>query len=353
MAAGGGFRDPASGQPTNGTVARIVVVVLGVLLLAYGVYLVRQVLVLVVVALFLAIGLDPVVRMLQRARLPRGAAVAAVFVGALLFIAGFVASVTPPLVRQTVRLAEQIPDFAEELSDRSGRFADLDRRYDISDRLRSAVDDLPGLVAGSAGSVLGVARSVGRAFFSILTVTVLTIYFMLDLPKLIQGGARLLARSRRERTQALADIVFKRISGYMIGQVGVSLFAGVTSFIVLSVLGVPYSLPLAMWVSLAALIPMVGATLGAIAPVIVAFFDGTGTGIATVIFFLLYQQFENYVVQPRVMRQAVDISAAAVLLAALVGGTLLGFVGALLAIPMAASIKAITQEVWLPRQEAA
>jgi predicted PurR-regulated permease PerM len=343
----------AEGNPSNGTVARIVLIVLSVLLLAYGVYLVRQVLVLVVVALFLAIGLDPVVRALQRFRFPRGAAVATVFVVALLFIAGFVASVTPPLVRQTVRLAEQIPDFAEELSDRSGRFADLDRRYDISDRLRSAVNNLPELAAGSAGSVLGVAKSVGRAFFSILTVTVLTIYFMLDLPKLIAGGAKLLARSRRERTQKLADLVFKRISGYMIGQVGVSLFAGVMSLIVLNVLGVPYALPLAMWVSLAALIPMVGATLGAIAPVIVAFFDGTGTGIATVIFFLLYQQFENYIVQPRVMKQAVDISAAAVLLAALVGGTLLGFVGALLAIPMAASIKAITQEVWLPRQEAA
>ncbi len=353
MGQGGEPRGPANGNPTSATVVRIVLVVLGVLVLAYGVYLVRQVLVLVVVALFLAIGLDPVVRALQRARLPRGAAVAAVFVGALIFIAGFVASVTPPLVRQTVRLAEQIPDFAEELSDRSGRFADLDRRYDISERLRSAVDDLPSLVAGSAGSVLGVAKSVGRAFFSILTVTVLTIYFMLDLPKLIAGGAKLLARSRRERIQRMGDIVFKRISGYMIGQVGVSLVAGLVSLIALSIIGVPYALPLALWVSLAALIPMVGATLGAIAPVIVAFFDGFGTGIATAIFFILYQQFENYVVAPRVMRQAVDISAAAVLLAALVGGTLLGFVGALLAIPVAASIKAITQEVWLPRQEAA
>ena len=125
------------------------------------------------------------------------------------------------------------------------------------------------------------------------------------------------------------------------------------SFIAFTLLGVPYALPLAMWVAIADLIPLVGATIGAVPAVIVAFFHSTGTGIGTAIFCLLYQQFENYVVQPRVMRQAVNISAAAVLLSALIGATLLGFVGALLAIPIAASIKVITQEIWLPRQEAA
>src|SRR5204862_2987956 len=113
----------------------------------------------------------------------------------------------------------------------------------------------------------------------------------------------------------------------------------------------PYALPLAMWVAIADLIPLVGATLGAIAGVAVAFFHSLGTGIGTAVFFLLYQQFENYVIQPRVMREAVNISAAAVLLAALTGATVLGFVGALIAIPIAASLKVIVQQVWLPRQE--
>jgi predicted PurR-regulated permease PerM len=338
--------------PSSATVARITLVVVGVLVLLYGVYLVRQIAVLVIVALFLAIGLDPLVRALMRFRFPRGLAVATVFVLAVLVIVGFVASITPPLIRQTQRLAVTVPELARDLSERSDRFGELDERFNISERVREAVSNIPDLIASSAGNALGVVRSVGRAFFSIVTVAILSIYFMLDLPKLISGAAKLVPKSRRQRTQRLADVVFTRISGYLVGQVGVSIVAGVTSTIALTLLKVPYSLPLGIWVGLSALIPMVGATLGAIPAVIVAFLASTWTGIGTVIFFLVYQQVENYVVSPRVMRQAVDISPAAVILAALIGATLLGFVGALLAIPIAASLKVLAQEVWIPRQEA-
>jgi predicted PurR-regulated permease PerM len=309
--------------------------------------------VLVIVAFFLAVGLDPLVRALSRLRLGRGPAVAVVLLGAILFVAGFVASVTPPLVRQTQRLATQVPAFAEDLSERSERFQELDRRYDISERLRSTIGDLPDLAARSAGSALGVVGAIGRAIFSVATVAILTIYFLLDLPKMISGGAKLVPVSRRERTKELTQVVFGRISGYMLGQLTVSLIAGVSSFVVLSLLGAPYALPLAMWVAISALIPMVGSSLGAIPAVIVAFFDSLGTGIGAAVFFLAYQQVENYVVAPRVMRRAVDISPAAVILAALIGATLLGFVGALLAIPLAASLKVLAQEIWIPRQQAA
>jgi len=350
---GGGESRPPAEWPSNSTIARIVVVILGALLLARGIYLIRDILVLVVVALFLAIGLDPAVRALGRVRFPRALAVVTVLVLGLVFIGGFFAAVIPPLVRQTARLAEQIPDFAEELSDRIGRFADLDERFDISSRLRSAINDAPNLAGRSFGSALGIARSVGSAVFSILTVLVLTIYFMLDLPKLVDGAAKLVARTRRDRIRAHADVVFRSISQYIIGNLAVSVIAGALYYITLSILGVPYALPLAMWVAIADLIPMVGATLGAIPATIVAFFHGVPTGIGTAIYFIVYQQVENYVVAPRVMREAVNISPAAVLLAALMGATLLGFVGALIAIPIAASIKIITQEVWLPRQESA
>lgn len=343
----------AADGPSNATVVRIVVVVLGVLILAYALYLVRQILVLVIVALFLAIGLDPIVRWVQRFRLPRGGAVAVVLVGLLLFIGGFFASVTPPLVRQTVRLAEQIPTFSRELSGRSQRFRELDRQFDISKRVRETVSDIPSVAGASAGKALGIARSVGRTVFSVLTVLVLTIYFLLDLPNLIAGAAKLVAKTRRKQMQEHADVVFRSISSYIIGNIAISIVAGVVSYIALSLLRVPYALPLAMWVAVADLIPMVGATLGAIPAVIVAFFHSLPTGIGTLVFYAIYQQVENYVVSPRVLRQAVNISAAAVLLAALVGATLLGFVGALLAIPIAASIKIIGQEVLLPRQESA
>jgi predicted PurR-regulated permease PerM len=193
---------------------------------------------------------------------------------------------------------------------------------------------------------------VGRALFSIVTVSILTIYFLLDLPKLTAAAAKLVPSSRRQRIERHAQVVFDRISGYIVGNLAISVIAGVVSFIALTALRVPYALPLAMWVAIADLIPMVGATLGAIPALIVAFFGSLWSGIGTVIFFAVYQQVENYVVTPRVMQRAVDISAAAVILAALVGATLLGFIGALLAIPIAASIKVLTQEIWLPLQEA-
>ena len=340
--------------PSSRTVARITLVVAGVLLLLYGIYLVRQILVLVLVAAFLAIGLDPMVRVIQRGPLRRrGLAVTVVFVGALLLIGGFLAAVTPPLARQTVRLAQQIPDFADRLSDRSTRFGEFDERFQVSDKLRDAIDDLPNQVAGSAGRALGVVSSVGSALISLLTVTVLTIYFLIDLPKLRLGVMKLFPNSRRSDMEEHTEVFTTSIGNYIVGNLATSLIAGVVSFIALSLIGVPYALPLAIWVAIADLIPLVGAMLGAIPAVIVGFFDSLGTGIATTIFFVIYQQFENYVVQPRVMRQAVDISAAAVLLAALVGATLLGFVGALVAIPIAASIKVIVQRTWIARQETA
>lgn len=343
---------PDTQAPSSATVVRIVLIVAGVGLGLYGLYLARQILVLVIVALFLAIGLDPVVRSLARFRLSRGLAVLAVFGGLIVFVGGFFAAVTPPLARQTQTLAREIPTFAEDLSTRNETFREWDERYDISQRLRKTVRDLPKLAGSSFGSALGVARSIGRTLFSVLTVIILTIYFLLDLPKLIAGAAKLVPLSRRKNIESHAQIVFGRISGYIVGNLAVSVIAGVVSFIVLSLLGVPYALPLAMWVAIADLIPMVGATLGAIPALIVAFFGSLWTGIGAVVFFAIYQQVENYVVTPRVMKRTVDISAAAVLLAALVGGTLLGFVGALLAIPIAASIKVLTQEIWFPRQEA-
>lgn len=341
------------GGPSTGTVARITLTVVGVLVLVWAVYTVRQIVVLVVVALFLAIGLDPLVRTLMRFGFKRGLAVGTVFALAVIVLLTFLASITPPLVRQTQRLIEEVPTLARDLSERNDALGDLDRRFDVSRRIRTAARDLPSVLAASAGNALGIVRSIGGVLFSVVTVAILTVYFMLDLPKLIGGAAKLVSRTRRQRIQRLADAVFGRISGYLVGQLGVSLVAGVTSIIALTLLGVPYSVPLGIWVGLSALIPMVGATLGAIPAVVVAFLHSPLTGIGAVVFFLVYQQVENYVVSPRVMRHAVDISPAAVILAALVGGTLLGFVGALLAIPLAASLKVIVQEVWIPRQERA
>jgi predicted PurR-regulated permease PerM len=191
------------------------------------------------------------------------------------------------------------------------------------------------------------------ALFSLLTVLILSIYFLMSLSRIHEGTMRLVPKSKRARVAALLDPILQKIGGYIAGQVTVAVIGGALAGIFLAVIEVPFPIALALWVAIAALIPLVGATFGAIPAVIVAFFTSTGLGIATLLYFLIYQQVENYVIAPRVMTRAVDISPAAVLLAALIGGNLLGFVGALMAIPAAAAIKLIVQEILLPRTEAA
>jgi predicted PurR-regulated permease PerM len=337
--------------PSTRTVVRITVTVIVVLALLYATYLVRSIIVLVLIAAFLAVGLDPAVRRLEGWGMRRGFAVTSIFLATVLFIVGFSLAVVPPLVRQVTSFATDLPDIVQDLADKNPRIQEWVEENDIPTKLREAVNNVPTIIGSSFGSVLGIAGSVLSALFNALTVLVLTIYFLLSLSRIRAGSLKLVPASRRERVSELMDPILQKIGGYIAGQVTVALIAGSLSFIFLLIAGVPYPVALALWVTIAALIPLVGATLGAIPAVIVAFFTSLGLGIATLVFFLIYQQVENYVIAPRVMTKAVDVSPAAVLLAALIGGSLLGFVGALMAIPAAASLKLIVQEVVVPRAE--
>ena len=340
----------AEERPTTRTVARIVLTVVGILLLLYAAYLVRSILMLVLIAAFLAVGLDPAVRRLERLGLNRGWSVAAIFLAALLFIVGFALAVVPPLVSQVTSFATDLPDYIQDLANKNPRIQEFVQENDISTKLRDAVGQVPTVIGSSFGSVLGIAGSGLATLFNGITILVLTIYFSLSLSRIRAGSLKLVPKSRRERASALMDPILEKIGGYIAGQIIVGMIAGAISFIFLAVAGVPFPVALALWVALAALIPLVGATIGAIPAVIVAFFSSTGLGIATLVF-LIYQQVENYIIAPKVMTKAVDVSPAAVLLAALIGGSLLGFVGALMAIPAAASLKLITQEFVVPRAE--
>jgi predicted PurR-regulated permease PerM len=339
--------------PSNATVARIVVVVAGVLVLLYAVYLVRSVLMLVVVAAFLAAGLDPAVRKLESFGLKRGQAVAAIFLAMAVFLAGFAIAVIPNLVEQVTAFATNLPSYVQDVAERNPQIREFVSQNQISQRLQSATSQIPSVIGGSFGRVLGVAGSVLGSIFKLLTLLILTIYFLLSFSRLRHGSMKLVPGTSRARVQELADPILEKIGGYIAGQITIALIAGVLAFVFLAVVGVPSPIALALWVSIAALIPLVGATFGAIPAVIVAFFTSVTLGIATLVYFIVYQQIENYLIQPRVMTKAVDISPAAVLLAALIGGSLLGFVGALMAIPAAASIKLIAQEIVLPKLETA
>ena len=342
-----------SDGPSVAAVVRVSVTVLGVLLLAYAAYRIRSILVLVFVAAFLAVGLDPAVRRLEKWKFTRGQAVAAIFTATLLFIAAFIAAIVPPLVEQVGNFATNLPGYVEDLADRYPVVEEWVQDNDIAEKLRDATQNAPSIIGGSLGKVLGVAGSLASSFFNFLTVLVLTIYFLLSLSKIRSGTLKLVPKSKRKRVQELSDPILEKIGAYIAGNITISIIAGVISFAFLAIAQVPFPVALALWVAIADLMPLVGATLGAVPAVIVAFFTSPAQGIATFVFFIIYQQAENYVIAPRVMNKAVDIAPAAVLLAALIGASLLGFVGALMAIPAAAAIKIISNEVMLPRAEQA
>ncbi|MGH2554731.1 MAG: AI-2E family transporter, partial [Actinomycetota bacterium] len=193
-------------------------------------------------------------------------------------------------------------------------------------------------------------RSVASVIFNMLTIGILTIYFLMALPRGERTAERRLGETRGHQDLMIFREALDRVGGYVSGNLATSVIAGIVSYVFLRIAGVPFAAALAMWVAIADLIPTVGATLGAVVAVMVALFDSLWLGIATAIFFVVYQQVENYVIVPRVMKRAVDLSPAAVIVSVLIGGSLAGFAGALLALPLAAAAKVVIREYLLEPQ---
>lgn len=312
---------------------------------------VRAILVLILVAAFLAIGFNPVVEWFQARGLKRSRAVSAVFGAILLVFVGFGFAIVPPIADQGTQLFEKLPEYATELRQNS-QFRKLDEKYDIVVKLQKQVDEAPEKGVGLAGGAFGLVKGIFNVIFSTLTVLILTLYFLSSYPNMKRSAYRIIPRTRRPRVGLLVDEILTRVGGYVLGNIATSLIAGVAAFIFLVIVGVPYPVALAMLVALLDLIPLIGATLAALACVAVAFFVSVPVGLITAAYFLVYQQIENYVLVPRVMKRTVDVSPITTVIAVLIGGTLLGVVGALLAIPVAAAIQLIGNEVVLPRQDA-
>jgi predicted PurR-regulated permease PerM len=316
---------------------------LAVLAAAAAVYSTRAVLIRVLIALFVAISLDPAVRVLTRWGMRRGLAVLVIFLIASGLVAAFMVSVIPAMIHQFEALVHDFPGYLASLQERSARFRGLSDRFHLTGRIQALLADLPGRLGGG---LLGFTRRLFGALFSTLTVVVLTIYFMADLPRLRHGVMRVFPRAHRAKFGRIADVMVDKVGAYMIGNLLISLAAGVASFAVFTALGVPFAVPLALAVALCDLIPMIGATLGAVIGVLATLLTTElwPTTVVVAIFFVAYQQLENYLIAPRILRHTVSLSAAAVLLAALIGGTVLGLVGALMAIPVAAALKVVLAE---------
>ncbi|UBU15161.1 AI-2E family transporter [Nonomuraea gerenzanensis] len=306
--------------------------------------------ILIVVAMFLAVGLNPAVEALQRRGLARRGAISIVFAGVIVAFVLFGLAIVPPVSKQLTEFIDAVPGYITELSNHP-TLRQLDQDYQILPQLRTFVTGTlgPSLATGIMGAGLVVLNGV----FTTVTLLVLMLYFLGSLHTIKDYLLKLVPASRRTRTRSISEEILSGIGGYVAGNVLISVIAGVVTWIFLSIAGVQYALALSLVVALTDLIPLVGATIGAVLVTAVALLDSWPAGIACAIFFVAYQQVENYFIYPRVMKHSVNVTPAVTVIAALFGGALLGIVGALLAIPVAAAISLIIRELVLPRQDRA
>ena len=331
---------------------RAVLVVLGIILAAVVmieiIAVARSVLIWIFIALFLALALNPAVEWVQaRGVSRRGLAVLVTYIGALLGIAALGALFVPILVDQVDKFIEAVPGYVERVTRGEGRLGFLENEYQITERVRDAIGDRGATgVLGLSGTALSVTKSVITAIVAVVTIAFLTLFMLLEGPAWVERLYSLLPPEKQPRWRRVGYDIYRTIGGYVTGNLAISLIAGITSTLVLLILGVPFAIALGLLVAILDLIPLAGATIAAVIVTTIGFIDSTTSGIVLLIFFILYQQLENHVLQPVVYGRTVQLSPLAVLIAVLIGAELAGVIGALAAIPIAGTIQVVLVD-WL------
>jgi predicted PurR-regulated permease PerM len=336
-------------------VLRIVLIIVGVVLCLYLVYLLRKPITWIMIALFLAVALSPGVNFLNR-YMRRGLAIAAVYLALLASIVGLGLLLIPPIVSQVNNLADHAPQYAQDVQDYvndNKRLRKLEKDYKITDKLTSEAQKLPSKLGNAAGILKDVGFGIVNSLFALITILVLTAFMLGSGPRWREAFIELQPPERRERVRRILDRMANAVSSYVMGAFTVSFIDGLAAFIVLTILGVPFAAPLAIVMGTLSLIPLIGATIGAVIVGIVVAFAGSFPAdvIIWAIYAILYQQFENNLIQPLVQKRTVRVHPLVVLVSVLFGASLLGVLGALVAIPVAASIDILLKEWWRYRQE--
>ena len=305
----------------------------------------RSVLIIIGLAFFIAAGLDPIVGWLVRHRIPRWAAVLTVIVAGLAIAGAFLAAAIPPLANEATALAHQIPHYMHDLQNRNSQLGKLNLKYHIQDRLTKLVSN--GGAPGGRGSR---GRSAGaHDRIAILAIIGPSIYFLAGLPQIKMFTYRLIPHSRRPRAILIGDEIFAKVGGYVLGKFITSVIAGLGTYLWLLAWGVPYPILLGMFVAFLDLIPVIGSTIGGAVVSLVALTVSLPVALATLAFYTGYRLAEDYLIVPRIMGRTVELPAIVSLVAVLIGGVLLGIVGALVAIPVAAAVRLLLQEIAFQR----
>jgi predicted PurR-regulated permease PerM len=312
---------------------------------------VSQIFVLILVSLFLATGLNPAVEALRKRNLSRGSAVAVIFSSVILFVVFFAFVVVPPVVNQGSNLIENAPQLLDDLM-KNGTINSLNDQFGLIDTLQSRLNSVTSdgtLLISTFGGVIGVGQSILSGFFTALTILVLTLYFITSLPQAVSLGLSLVPASRRERVGKLTNAVIERIGLFVGSQILIAAMAGVFVVLLTSILGMPSPIAIGMIVFVVALIPLIGHFIGSGVVTLIALTQSPLIGLIAFVAYVVYVQIENYVVTPRIMKRTLSVPGAVTIISALIGSSLLGLVGGLLAVPVAASIILILDEVVIPR----
>jgi predicted PurR-regulated permease PerM len=340
----------------NRTVARYTLVVVGLVLATYLLvrlaYATRQVLTWMVIAAFFAVALHPAVTWLEQriGWVKRWVATLVVYLLALAFIVGLITVFVVPLAREGAQFADRLPQLVEDVRAGRGPIGNMAERFHVMSYIESHTTQIRDYVSRLGAPTLAVLRGALTGVAGVVTIFVLSYLMVLEAPKIIDGFLALFSARRAERIRRVSQDCAKTVTGYISGNLLISVICGLLTYGVLAILHVPFAALIALFVGLADLIPLVGATLGAVVGVLAAFTQSVTAGIIVLVFFVVYQQVENHLLQPLIFSRTVQLNPLTVLLAILIAAQLAGILGALLAIPAAGIIQIVVRDIWDTRQ---
>ena len=333
--------------PSARAIARVVLVTAAVLAGLYLLWQLRNVIGLVVIAIFFALAIAPAVNWLDRRRIPRPLAILLVYLSIAAAIFGIGLLIVPPLVNGINDLSDNLPNYVDDLRENK-TFRDYDDKYHITNKLTQQAEDLPTKLGDAAGTLRDVTVGVFSKFVQLFSILVITFLLLMDGPRILDFIYRQLPAGRRTRLQSIAGDVSDAIAGYVFGNFVISVLAGFVTYLTLMILDVPFAVPLAVLFAFFDLIPLIGATLGGILVGLVVAFAGDFPIdlIVWVAVLIIYQQIENNIIQPVVYGRTVQIHPLVVIIAVLIGSALIGILGVLVAIPAAAAIQSVVRDWW-------
>jgi predicted PurR-regulated permease PerM len=330
---------------TTRQIARILFTVAACSALIYLLVQIRSTLLLLGVAVFLAVALGPAVDFFAR-RMPRSAAIALVYVLIFCVLGGVLSLIVPPVVNGASDLSRNVPGYVDSIR-KNKTIRNLDNKYDVTAKLQKEAQKLPTKLGDAAGALQSIASGVVSAAFQLLTILTMTFFLLLDGRRIARFLVTRFGRHHEQRLRGILERIYKSTSGYVAGALTITSINGILTFIILSILGVPFAVPLAVMMSFFGLIPLVGATIGGVIILLVTLFtDFPSATIIYGIFLIVYQQVENNVLQPFIFKRTVNVPPLAVIVAILAGSSVLGVVGALVAIPIAAALQIVIKEFW-------